>query len=331
MNIEDFSYCVAIRTLGTAGDKYLTTLRSLQAQTIQPKKILIYIAEGYSIPKETIGIEQYIYVKKGMVAQRALPYKEVDTEYILCLDDDLSFPPDMVENLYRSLNEFNADCISPNTFSNHNASFNRKITMALGAFVFPMKTNKWAFRIRKCGAYSYNNHPVKDAYLSQSAAFNCFLCKLSVYRAIHYEDELWLDQFKYALGDDQLFFYKLYINGYKLLVHYNTGIVHLSAQSGHSKNIREKQINSGMIDFLIWHRTCYLLYKKQGIKECSFCIMAYGMKVVTKLLYSFMSGIFKFQLYRPVGFIRGILKGFSFVKTKEYEMIPGFKLNNVKQ
>ena len=44
-----------------------------------------------------------------MVAQRALPYKEVDTEYILCLDDDLSFPPDMVENLYRSLNEFNAD------------------------------------------------------------------------------------------------------------------------------------------------------------------------------------------------------------------------------
>ena len=71
-------YIVVIRTLGTAGDKYQQLLDSLNKQTIQPSKILVYIAEGYSIPKETIGKEQYIYVKKGMVAQRALPYDEVD-------------------------------------------------------------------------------------------------------------------------------------------------------------------------------------------------------------------------------------------------------------
>ena len=323
--MADFSYCVAIRTLGTAGDKYLTTLKSLQAQTIQPKKILIYIADGYPIPKETIGIEQYIYVRKGMVAQRALSYKEVDTEYILCLDDDLSFPPDMVENLYRSLNEFNADCISPNTFPNHNASFRKKISMALGAFVFPMKTNQWAFRIRKCGAYSYNNHPIKDVYLSQSAAFNCFLCKLSVYRAIHYEDELWLDQFKYALGDDQLFFYKLYINGYKLLVYYNTGIVHLSAQSGHFKNIREKQINGGMIDFLIWHRTCYCL--QTNVKQKLYYLLAYIVKFICKLLYNLIAGVCFLHFKRPVYYFAGVIKGIRYMKTGNYRNIPSFDLN----
>lgn len=76
-------YAVVIRTLGTAGEKYQTLLDSLNRQTIQPLKIFVYIADGYAIPKETIGKEQYIYVKKGMVAQRALYYDEVDTEYIL--------------------------------------------------------------------------------------------------------------------------------------------------------------------------------------------------------------------------------------------------------
>lgn len=93
-------YTAVIRTLGTAGDKYQILLDSLNKQTIQPSKILVYIAEGYAIPKETIGKEQYIYVKKGMVAQRALPYYEVNTEFILFLDDDLFLPDNFVEKMF---------------------------------------------------------------------------------------------------------------------------------------------------------------------------------------------------------------------------------------
>ena len=80
------NYTAVIRTLGTAGDKYQNLLKSLVLQTLQPLKIIVYIAEGYSIPQETVGIEQYVFVKKGMVAQRALNYDEVDTEYILFLE-----------------------------------------------------------------------------------------------------------------------------------------------------------------------------------------------------------------------------------------------------
>ena len=75
----EFEYTAVIRTLGTAGEKYQQLLDSLQAQTIAPQAIIVYIAEGYPLPKETIGIERYVYVKKGMVAQRALPYDEVQT------------------------------------------------------------------------------------------------------------------------------------------------------------------------------------------------------------------------------------------------------------
>lgn len=55
-------YTAVIRTLGKAGVKYQTLLDSLCAQTIQPEAIIVYLADGYPIPKETCGREQYVAV-----------------------------------------------------------------------------------------------------------------------------------------------------------------------------------------------------------------------------------------------------------------------------
>lgn len=320
---QPFSYCVAIRTLGTAGEKYLSTLKSAQSQTIPPKKILVYIAEGYDLPKETIGIEQYIYVKKGMVAQRALPYNEVDTEYLLLLDDDLSFPPDMVEKLYNGLCEYNADCISPNTFPNHKMSFTKKMTSAWGAFTFPMYSAKWAFRIRRNASYSYNNHPTKDIYFSQSAAGPCSLWKKSAYQTIHFEDELFFDMFKYPLGEDMLLFHKLYKNGFKLLVHYNTGIQHLSAKSGHNKNKTEKDISAGKIDYILWHRACYNL-KTNNWRDKMLCLWSFTLKIITKFSYKLIIGTLKGYPHEAFYYIKGLKQGKQFTQSAEYKKIPNF-------
>lgn len=107
--IEDLKYTAVIRTLGKAGNKYLQLLESLNNQLIKPVKIIVYIAEGYTIPLETINIETYIYVKKGMVAQRALSYDEVSTEYILFLDDDVYLPRYAVSKMYEYLLNYNAN------------------------------------------------------------------------------------------------------------------------------------------------------------------------------------------------------------------------------
>ena len=124
-------YTAVIRTLGTAGEKYQTLLNSLVAQTIQPSAILVYIAEGYPLPKETIGKERCIYVKKGMVAQRALLYHEVDTEYILFLDDDVYLASDSVEILCRQLKEKHGDVISPDVFHNAARSLKSELMMTI--------------------------------------------------------------------------------------------------------------------------------------------------------------------------------------------------------
>ena len=54
-------YTAVIRTLGKAGAKYQQLLDSLIRQTCPPKEILVYIAEGYSLPNESVGVEKYIY------------------------------------------------------------------------------------------------------------------------------------------------------------------------------------------------------------------------------------------------------------------------------
>ena len=123
-------YCVAIRTLGTAGEKYQTLLDSLVAQTLPP------------VPQETVGVEEIVRCEKGMVTQRSLPFEEVDTDYILCLDDDLYLPPTLVEGLFEVLIKNNADCISPG-MANYKASKKDRIISFIHSFTLPHFSKKW--------------------------------------------------------------------------------------------------------------------------------------------------------------------------------------------
>lgn len=240
-------YSAVIRTLGKGGAYYQKTLDSLMNQTLKPKSIIVYIAEGYSLPSETVGVERYVYVKKGMVAQRALPYNEVNTEFILFLDDDVYLPPTSVETLYRELQQYKGDVISPYVFYNHKKSIKEKIRLSVfGREVCRLFGSRWGFKVLPTAGFSYISNPKKAVYESQTNAGPCFFCKKQDFLKIQYEDELWLDETPYAFPDDQVMFYKMYLNGLKILTSYDSGIVHLDAGS-----------STGSVD-----RTCKVIYSE---------------------------------------------------------------------
>lgn len=314
----NFEYSAVIRTLGTAGDKYYQTLLSLKNQTIPPKKILVYIAEGYSLPKETIGIERYIYVKKGMIAQRALPYEEVDTDYILFLDDDVSFSTTTIENLAKELVNRKGDAISVNLFPNHEMPFLKKVFNIFSCGTFPMKSDKFAYKIRKNGCYSYNNNPKNGVYLTQSGAGPFSLWKMGSYKSIHFEDEIYFDKFRYPLGEDQLMFNKAYLNGQKLLIDYSVEVNHLDSRSGRVKQTKEKVIDCIAISYLIWHRTCYQIY---GVK----CIPAYSRRVSALALTTIIRQIIGREA-NIFYYCKGLIKGIKMSKSNDFKSLPPFKL-----
>lgn len=309
-------YTVVIRTLGKAGEKYQILLDTLMKQTIAPKDIIVYIAEGYDIPTETIGVERYVYVKKGMVAQRALPYDEVETEYILFLDDDLYFPNDGVEKLYDALLKNDAEVVSPNVFENAKIPACDKIRMAFLGLNLPLFCEKkYAYKVLRGGGFSYNNNPIKPVYESTTNAGPCFFCKKEDFLKIRFEEELWLDETFYALPEDQVMFYKMHLCGLKILTSFDSGIIHLDAGSTNQGNPLKKLNNlysESRNKLIFWHRFIFLCENNLIFRLWSILCIAY--------VYFIRICVMCLKLQRrELGvWLAGMRSAYKFLKSDDY-------------
>lgn len=318
--MSNFMYCAVIRTLGKAGEAYQRELNSLCRQTVPPEKILVYIPEGYELPKETCGREVYIRSPKGMIAQRSLPFKEVDTDYILFCDDDLSLETDAVERLFKIMKDWQADCVIPETFHPHKMTIAQKIFGMFHSGQLPHWNKRYNIKIRKDGAYSYFIHPKDDSMPTQSGAGTCCLCRKIVYDAIHFEDERWLDGFKYPIGEDQLFYYKMYISGYKLETAFHSGVTHLDARSAGRPDISLKQRYQKAIAFIIWWRTQYEVRGRGKIR----CVAAYAWRVLMGMLFCPVEAVYYHHSRFVPDFFRGIWDGWRYVHSDNYRRLLKF-------
>lgn len=316
-------YTAVIRTLGKGGKNYQRLLDSLLGQSMRPAAIVVYIADGYPLPKETVGVEQHVRVRKGMVAQRALPYDEVKTEYVLFLDDDVYLPPRAVEVLYREMTEHGAQVISPCVFANHAVSVKDKIrSTLLGREVCRLWGRHWGYKVLKTAGFSYNNHPCLPTYESQTNAGPCFFCRKQDFLSIHYEDEMWLDETYYAFPDDQVMFYKMYRSGLKMLTSFDSGIVHLDTSTtvADPEEKTERLIYSEYRNKLIfWHRFIFL--PERNIVKRAWSI--------TAILYAFGIQAVKYGIKyllgskrMPAAFKNGVAGGLAFIRSNAYKTLP---------
>lgn len=308
-------YTAVIRTLGKAGYKFYRLLESLNNQTFPPQKIIVYIAEGYSIPEFTFGNELYVYVKKGMVAQRALQYDEVTTEYILFLDDDLEFPPNSVIKMFQLLKEYNADVISPDIFKNSSRSLISELLMTISGRMRARRYDDvWGYKIMRTGGYSYNKSPKREVYQSQTNAGACFLCKKEDFLRVHFEEELWLDLMPYALGEDQVMFYKMYRNGLTILTWYNHRFKHLDA-GGNMTPEKEKVRAYCDLFFKIifWHRFIRTLNSDLFNRIYNY------MSIIYYLSFTLLSSIIKLEFHFFKIKVSAVRDAFDFIKSKLYK------------
>ena len=311
-------YTAVIRTLGTAGEKYQRLLDSLKAQTVAPAKIIVYIAEGYPLPKESIGAEQFVRVKKGMVAQRALPYGEVGTEYVLFLDDDLAFPADFVERMYGLLVKESADVVAPDIYPNARRPLLPALMMFLSGRMRARRDDgHWGYKVMRNAGYSYNGNPRNPSYVSQTNAGACFLCRKADFRSIHFDEELWLDAVSYALGDDQTMYYKMYLQGLKVITWYDCEIQHLDA-GGNTSQEKERQLIYSDFRFksIFWHRFIYLPERSAAKRLWSALCIGYAFAFTLLIsLVKFKFGIFRLKL-------SAMRDAAVFIRSKEYCKIP---------
>ena len=326
MQTPEFEYCVAIRTVGKAGEKYIQELQSLHRQTVKPKHIFVHLAEGFERPKEQVGIEEYIITPKGLVHQRAASLEGVDTEYLLILDDDVFFPDDAVERLHDAMIHLGADCISPDTFPNQEMTFAQRMIAYWANGVTRRKLDGQAIVIEPNGAFSFNPSPEKGkAYPTQSAAGPALFIKSKVFEAIHYQDEYWVDQFPAGtFYEDQLMFHKIHKNGFKVLLQYDAGVVHLDAGTNNVKQkTYEKLMYRAMAQYVIWYRSCYDANDvDEGGKKRA--LSAYRWRYVRGYLTRCVFSLLKWSPRFLTAYVEGNRKGKAYVSSDEYKAVPNF-------
>ena len=329
---EKFEYSVAIRTVGKAGEKYLQELRSLHQQTVKPKHIFVHLAHGFDRPKEQVGMEEYIDTPRGLVHQRAASCEKVDTEYLLILDDDIYFPEDGVEKLYEKMKASQADCIAPDTFHNHHTPWKRRVIDFFAHGQHGRRNDGWAIKIGRNGTFSYNLNPDQGAVLpTMSAPGTACLVKTQVFRDIHYEDEQWIDQFPAGtFGEDQVMFHKMHLNGYHVVMAYDTGILHLDAGTN---NIKEKSYSKlmyrAMSLYLTWHRCCYQL-KGKSIGSKILDDIAYITRFVNGLSTRFCYSLFLCSPKFFTAYLVGHWKAKRMIHQKEYKNLSNIIISKKK-
>jgi len=311
-------YIAVIRTLGQAGSKYWKLLNSLATQSIPPKSILVYIASGYPLPKETIGIEKYIYVEKGMLSQRALWYEEVDTEYMLFLDDDLEFPSDTVQRMFELLEMNKADVISPDIFSNADRSLKSEVMMTLsGRMCARRNDDTWGYKVMRTAGYSYNKTPTKEVYLSETNAGACFLCRKKDFLRVKLRDELWVDAMPYPLGEDQVMYYKMHRLGLKQLTWYNHSFKHLDGGGNMTPEKESKRLYGDVyFKIVFWHRFILSPEKNKLLRIWSSLAISY------MLAFTTISSLLRLRFDILKVKYNAIIEGVRFIKSEEYKRLP---------
>lgn len=318
------TYSVVIRTLGTAGDKFREELQSISRQTVQPERVVVYIAEGYARPDFTVGREEYVWVKKGMTAQRLLPYDDIGSDVLFMLDDDVRLAPDSAERMLRAMEEHNADCVGADTFRNQDMSLAGKLYAAVANLVFPHFGAKWAFKIHRNGSFSYNNRPKRSFYLSQSCAGPASMWRKSAYKQLHLEDELWLEDFGFPYGEDVVQFYKLYKNGFRLGILYDSGCEHLDgkASSGAFRRGPQWIYIRTISSYVIWWRTIYRT--RPNAADRVLTQLCFAVKCVWIFFVMCGMSLLKFTPRYAVSYLKGLRDGRRYVNTDKFRKIGSY-------
>lgn len=273
--------------------------------------------------------EIYVEVKKGMVSQRALDYSDIDSDLILMLDDDVELAENSVEIMTKQLIMHDADCVAADTFQNHQMSGESKIWALMTNFVSQRNRSDWAFKLHRNGSFSYISNPTEDCYPSQSAAGPASLWRKDAFLNLDYKSELWMDQFDFAYGDDELIFYKLFINGGRLFVSFTSGVKNLDAKSASSVfNVDPKKCYiRAKSNYIRWYRMLYETKLKKNERYVT--AILFGVKAVWGALLHIPLSIAKLSLSPIHLYVKGMKDGIAFVKSDEYKTLRPYKMQDI--
>lgn len=323
---KEFRYSVAIRTLGTAGEKYEKLLNSIRCQTIQPEKIVVVLPEGFTPPAAILGTEQFVFSDKGMVPQRLKALEYIDSDYVLFCDDDVELIPQFMERLADALlNHGYSVAAGPLLSFFPPKGIVSLLGSAVGEACVMVRGRKTDYvHILGTGGFSYNynidleHHKI---YNTESLAGTCFCANTAAMKDAHMNDELWLEKHGFAAWEDRVMLSKLIVNGARACVVSDAEYAHNDGKTSVKKLRLEPVFARGFNHYVYWHRFL-LCTAKSGGRRLWLRICA-GYYHIMFNLY-FLVRVLAKQSHKEErkAWNDGWKAGKEFVRTREYRKIP---------
>lgn len=325
------TYSVVIRTIGKGGENYKRLLESIKKQTLQPEHIFVVLPYDYALPPEQISTEEFVFTEKGMWNQRIFGLKYADTHsnsrYYLVVDDDVEFGKDFVRKAMARMTENDIALLAPQSVKPDwqvpspvkRFSFSNLCNVLLGRR-FESRRPNIRTHIAATGGFFQNTAHAEDLVPTESGNFQAFFMRREIAKDINFDDESWLDDSRYALPDDMVFFYKTYLNGYKTMHDRSLHFVHL----GEVVSTPARKVNSayaqGRNFIIFWHRFLYSLATTR--RRRLMCKAAISYRIISNAIaytgisiYSQKSAIIK-------SYLKGVKDALNYLKTTAYRNKP---------
>lgn len=308
-------YSIVIRTLGTAGEKYQALLDSISHLNIQPREVLVVLPEGYAKPDERLGYETFVYSAKGMVSQRVYGGALAKSKYILLIDDDITFPSDFIEILFYPIEKQLCEITVPKPVQLPRKHGIQKIVGTITMSAVSCKKNNGFFtRILRSGGWAYSRYNIeKSKYLyAETASGICCFCLKTAFESIHFEEELWLQDVRYPLWEDQVMYYKFWQKGYKVMCATKADIEHLDAGGNSENRAKDAAFASARNKVIFWHKYIYTKEKLSFFRLLDKACLFYHL--YTNLFFLHISDLKKEKEMRTAASYRkGMKNGFIYI------------------
>lgn len=323
--MKEIDYSVVIRTTGKAHEKYQALLNSIDSLTTKPVDVIVVLPEGYDLPQEQLGYENFYFSPKGMVVQRLTGITHCKTKYALICDDDVVFEPDFVEKLYRPIEQGYASFSAAPLYSFLPPKGANAVLCTIMGSAVPtlLHRNDRYVSILKSSGYSYNRHLDNSQtkyYETQSVAWTCFFADVNAFKALELEKEIWLDAHGYSALDDQTMFYKAWLMGYKTVVVSNAYYEHLDAKTSTRNNKPAALYSTTFNRVVFWHRFIYSVQNNFVSRKIARIAFFYRMQWMR--LWDYIAVIRRKLTIEDYNTLRkGYLDGWEYIQSEEYKML----------
>lgn len=309
-------YSICIRTLGRGGEKYKKLINSIKNLSIKPKEILIVIPKGYEPPKDRIESSTIVFSEKGMLLQRIIGYEKATSEYVLLLDDDVEFEPDMVEKLSKPVLEGKAALSFPIYEELLPQKGMKGAVSALTLSAVPsLRGSSKYVKILPSGGYMYNrNYSNDDGWLySESAPGMCVFGEREALLECCLREELWVENPGYALRDDAIVIYKAYLKARFAVAVMDIDIRHLDIGASENNRNLKAAYAATLNHIIFWHRFIFKESKNIFKKIIAALAIVYWSISITGYFIIKLAASRDFAIFKAS--VKGIASGFRYIAS----------------